>query len=225
MAFRLSTKGKKITEILLLTAVVIAAFFYWNSFFTFPIKLLVVLLHESCHGLMTLITGGRIIEMQITYQLGGALIAKGGNSLLIAPAGYIGSALVGALIFASTRNFRFSAGVCNVLAIIFLLLVVLYIKSIFGILFTLGFCVLFFLSPRVLPNFLHFFLLRIIGIISCLYVIIDIKEDLLTPGAHRTDASILASLTHIPAIGWGIIMFLVSVTVTLILIRDYLRKG
>ncbi|HEX2867230.1 MAG TPA: M50 family metallopeptidase [Ignavibacteriales bacterium] len=225
MAFRLSSKGKKITEILLLTAVVVAAFFYWDSFVTYPVKLLVVLLHESSHGLMTLITGGRIIEMQITYQLGGACIAKGGNSLFIAPAGYIGSALLGALIFASTKNFRFSLGVCNVLAIIFLLLVVLYIKTIFGILFTLGFCVLFFLSPRFLPKFLHFFLLRVIGIISCLYVIIDIKEDLLTSGAHRTDASILASLTHIPAIGWGIIMFLISVTVTLILIRDYLKRG
>lgn len=225
MAFRLSAKGKKITEILLLTAVVIAAFFYWNSFFTFPVKLLVVLLHESSHGVMTLLTGGRIIEMQITYQLGGSCIAKGGNPIFIAPAGYIGSALLGALIFASTKNFRFSSTVCTVLAIVFLLLVVLYIKTIFGILYTLGFSVLFFLSPRFLPNFIHFFLLRTIGIMSCLYVIIDIKEDLLTSGVHHTDASVLASATHIPAMGWGVIIFLVSVTVTVVLIRDYLKRG
>ena len=225
MAFRLSSKGKKITEILLLAAVVIAAFFYWNSFFTFPVKLLVVLLHESSHGLMTLLTGGRIIEMQVTYQLGGACISKGGNALFIAPAGYIGSALLGALIFASTRNFRFSSVVCNILALVFLLLVVLYIKTIFGILFTLGFSVLFFLSPRFLPNFLHFFLLRTIGIISSLYVITDIKEDLLTQGVHHTDATVMASLTHVPAIGWGLLMFLISITVTFVLVRDYLKRG
>lgn len=208
-----------------MTAVVIAAFFYWNSFFTFPVKLLVVLLHESSHGVMTLLTGGRIIEMQITYQLGGACIAKGGNPLFIAPAGYIGSALLGALIFASTKNFRFSSAVCNVLSLVFLLLVIFYIKTIFGILFTLGFCVLFFLSPRFLPNFLHFFLLRTIGIMSCLYVIIDIKEDLLTSGSHHTDAGVLAASTHISAMGWGVIMFLISVAVTFLLIRDYLKRG
>ncbi|MCU7490986.1 MAG: M50 family metallopeptidase [Ignavibacteria bacterium] len=226
MAFRLSAKGKKLTEIFLLTAVVIAAFFFWNSFVTFPVKLLVVLLHESSHGVMTLLTGGRIIEMQITYQLGGACVAKGGNPLIIAPAGYIGSALLGALIFASTKNFNFSRAVCDVLALVFLLLVILYIKTIFGVLFTLGFCLLFFLSPRFLPNFIHFFLLRTIGIMSCLYVIIDIKEDLLTSASQtNTDAGVLARATHIPAMGWGVIMFIVSVTVTFLLVRNYLKRG
>ncbi|MCU7495507.1 MAG: M50 family metallopeptidase [Ignavibacteria bacterium] len=225
MAFRLSSKGKKLTEIFLLTAVITAAFFFWNSFFTFPVKLLVVLLHESCHGIMTLLTGGSIVEMQITYQLGGCCVSKGGNPLFIAPAGYIGSALLGGLIFLSTKNFRFSTTVCNVLSLVFLLLVILYIKTIFGILFTLGFCVLFFLSPRFLPKFLHFFLLRAIGLISCFYVIVDIKEDLLTSGSRQTDASLMASMTHFPAMGWGIVMFLISIVLTVLLLRDYLKKG
>ncbi|MGE5402884.1 MAG: M50 family metallopeptidase [Ignavibacteriales bacterium] len=223
MPMKLSPKGKKVIEVISLAAVVVAAFIYWDSVAVFPVKLLTVLLHESSHALMTLVTGGSIMEMQVNYQLGGCCVSKGGNPLFIAPAGYIGSSLLGALLFASERKFKYSKIVCTVFAVAFVLLAFMYIKSIFGILFTLAFALLFFFSPRLLPQMVHSFLIRTLGMISCLYAVVDIKEDLLTAENHQTDAQVLAALTHVPAIWWGILWFAISIIVVYLLVRRDLR--
>lgn len=60
-----------------------------------PLKLFTIGLHELCHVVVAVLTGGRILRMTIDPHIGGATIVEGGYPKLILPAGYIGSTLVG----------------------------------------------------------------------------------------------------------------------------------
>ena len=222
---KLSPKGRKITEFLVLTSAIILSFIFWNTFYIFPIKLFVVLLHEISHGLAAIASGGNIAEIQINYNLGGAAKITGGNSLLIASAGYIGSLLWGGLLFLSARNQKFSIYVCTFYSIGILIITALFIKHLFGIFFALGFVIFLFISPRYLPDLFHKFSIKILGIISCLYTIFDIKSDLITLNYSSTDAQIIANITNIPAIFWGFLMLAVSLLIFYLLIRTNFKKA
>jgi hypothetical protein len=221
---KLSPKGKITVEVIVLVFSVFFTYFFWDSFFIYPIKLFVVLLHESTHCFFALISGGSVSEIKIDYQIGGACIIKGGSPVLIAASGYLGSLFFGGLLFISGKFFEFSKYVCSFLALIFLILIFSVVKELFGILFTLGFAVILFLSPRVLPVVAHSYLLKILGIISCLYTIIDIKDDLITTELRKTDAQILAVHTGIPAVVWGMTILLISIIILYFLLRFNFKK-
>jgi hypothetical protein len=216
---KLSKKGKIYIEVLILLASVLITYLFWNSFFIYPIKLFVVLLHESTHCLFALLSGGSVTEIKISYDIGGECIVRGGNPYLIAPSGYLGSLVFGGLLFISGKYYKFSKYVCSILAAIFLILIFTLIKTLFGILFTFGFAVVLILSPYALPVIIHSFLLKILGTISCLYTIIDIKDDLITTELRTTDAQLLASLTGVSAIVWGILLLLISIILVIFLVR------
>ncbi|MCX6149259.1 MAG: M50 family metallopeptidase [Ignavibacteriales bacterium] len=221
---KLSSKGKTIIEVTVLLIAVTITYLFWNSFFIYPVKLFVVLLHELSHCIFALVSGGSVTEIKIDYQVGGECLVKGGNPYLIASAGYLGSLLLGGLLFISSNKYKFSKYFCTVLSLIFLIACITLIKSPFGILFTIGFSIILFFSPRILPNIVHSYLFKILGTISCLYTIIDIKDDLITSEYRRTDAQILADLTGVPAIIWGISIFIISVLVVYFLVRFNFRK-
>lgn len=222
---KLSPQGKTAVEVMVIASSVLFTYFFWNSFFIYPIKLFVVLLHESTHCLFALISGGSVSEIKIDFQIGGACIVKGGSPVLIASSGYLGSLFFGGLLFISGKFLEFSKYVCSILAIIFLILIFSVIKELFGILFTLGFAVILFLSPRVLPVIVHSYLLKILGTISCLYTIIDIKDDLITTELRKTDAQILAVHTGISATVWGIAILLISIIFLYFLLRFNFKKS
>ena len=52
--------------------------------------------------------------------------------------------------------------------------------------------------------------MRTIGLISMMYVLFDIKEDLLTLTYRKTDSQQLAIITTVPSIVWAIIWFSVT---------------
>ncbi len=222
---KLSPKGRKITEFIVLASVIILSFIFWNTYYIFPIKIFVVLLHEISHGLAAIASGGNILEIQINYNLGGVCKIKGGNSLLIASAGYIGSLLWGGLLFLSARKQNFSTYVCTFISIGLIIITALFIKHVFGIFFTLGFAIFLFISPRYLPDLFHQLSIKTLGIISCLYTIFDIKSDLITLNYRSTDAQVIANITNVPALFWGILMLTVSLLIFYLLIRANFKKA
>ncbi len=219
MRFKLSPKGKKYTEALILVCTAIATYFFWDSFFLYPIKLFVVLLHESTHAIAAFVSGGSVKGIEINYAVGGSCIVKGGNQFAIAISGYLGSLLWGGLLFISAKKFKFSKYYCWFLSAGMLFLIIFLIKDLFGIFFTLGFAIILALSPLVFPFIVHSYLLKILGMISCLYTIIDIKEDLVTTEYHISDAQILSQATSVPAVAWGIIIMTVAIIIFYYLLK------
>jgi hypothetical protein len=55
------------------------------------------------------------------------------------------------------------------------------------------------------------FILKVIGLTSCLYAILDIKSDVLDRSYLRSDARMLAELTYLPTMFWGLLWIAIAV--------------
>lgn len=90
-----------------LVAVVIA-YILWNvpqlDFLVYPLRLFVTYVHEAGHSLMALLTGGDVIGFSVSADGSGLATTRGGSRALILPAGYLGAAAFGALLFFVTNR-------------------------------------------------------------------------------------------------------------------------
>lgn len=222
---KLSAKSKKQIELGIIISVCILTIIFWNSVVIYPIKLFVVLLHEMSHGLAAIFTGGKIVSMEVTSNLGGKCVTHGGNTIIISSAGYIGSLLWGWALFYSGYNFDFSIWFNSFLAAFLILITANFLTGAAGVIVTLVFAVIILLSPRLFNKTVHAYLMKFLGIISCLYVVADIREDLLTTEYRQTDAQMIADLTGIPAVLIGIVWFAISVGAVYLLFKLSYKKG
>lgn len=67
----------------------------------YPFKLFGTFVHEWCHALVAIATGGSVVQLQINGDLSGETFTRGGWTLLIYSAGYVGAAVSGALLLLS----------------------------------------------------------------------------------------------------------------------------
>jgi hypothetical protein len=189
------------------------AIWFWDSLLLYPVKIFVVLLHELSHGLAAVATGGQIISIEVTELIGGLCRFQGGNPVFVASAGYLGSLAGGSLILvlAGTGAGRWAtAGI----ALLMLAVAAVWVENTFGIFFTAGFAVLMLAAGRFLPYWALRLCLQFLGTASCLYVLVDIKEDLLRLDQQGSDAEALASLTGLPALFWGAVWGMVALIMT-----------
>ncbi|MBD3304946.1 hypothetical protein GF339_01180, partial [candidate division KSB3 bacterium] len=162
--------------------------------FIYPIKLFVVVLHEFSHGLAAIVTGGSIVRIEINQQIGGMCYTMGGSRLIVASAGYLGSIVWGGLILIIAVRTRYD----NILGMgvggLLILLAVLYIRNLFGFLFTAGFGIALIAISHFAKNAVIDLIMKFLGMTSCLYVLIDIKQDLIDRTNIGSDADAIALL-------------------------------
>jgi len=212
-------KKDQITELVILLTILIISFFLWDTYFIYPIKLFVVLLHEISHAIATILSGGKIIEMNIGFDLGGKCETEGGNTIFIASAGYLGSLLWGLLFFLSPNNKKTGLWIIiSISALILITTISVSANSTFVILALILSSLLvtsaFFLRIPIIT-----IIVRAFGLISCIYVLFDIKDDLLSRATVLSDASILSSLTNIPVTLIGLSWAFVSIIGIYIAVR------
>jgi predicted membrane protein len=71
----------------------------------YPFKLFATFVHEWCHALVAIATGGHVLALQINADLSGETLTAGGWLLPIFSAGYTGAAIVGALLLLIPTRF------------------------------------------------------------------------------------------------------------------------
>ena len=71
----------------------------------YPFKLFGTFVHEWCHALVAIFTGGSVVQLQINPDLSGETFTRGGWELPIFSAGYVGAAVVGALLLLAPTRF------------------------------------------------------------------------------------------------------------------------
>jgi len=187
----------------------------WHTSFVQPIKLMVVLLHEMSHGLMALASGGTVFDIIVTPQEGGACQSEGGNALLVAGAGYLGSMFFGGMILRASRGGSSVPVTFALLTLLVLGAAVTVLHDPYSRTFALSLAGFFILVGLLAPWFLGAVFLRAIGTVSCLYAIFDIYSDVLVTSPLASslpnDAETFASLTGLPVEGVGLCWLLVSV--------------
>jgi len=222
---KLSKKGKQYFELVIISLIVITTIILWNSIIIYPVKLFVVLLHEISHGIVAVVSGGKIISIQISENLGGQCVTSGGVPFIVASAGYLGSLVFGSAIFISSYDKKYSSWITTIIAIILIFFSANYIAGSVGIIISLLYAAVLYLSPRYFNKTVHMYLMKTLGLISSLYVLVDIKEDLLTLEYRESDSNILESITGINAAVWGLLWFITSAVIIYFLLRYSYSRG
>ncbi|KAJ3013998.1 hypothetical protein HKX48_005410 [Thoreauomyces humboldtii] len=205
------------------TIIFIAVYFavivvLWNvpylKLILWPFKIVTVGLHEFGHALAGLCTGAKIVSITLDPDEGGLTKMRGGNPYVSLPAGYIGSAFWGALMIFAGFDVLASK-IVSVMIGLAMLLTLYWARN----WLTRGVTVLFIGLLVLLwwadtGYYLRYFVL-FFGVMSCLYSLWDIIEDLVTRKVNESDASQFAHLCCGGCIGaqvWGAIWFLISLS-------------
>lgn len=227
MSFQKEQPQSDAGQIWILLAIFVLILLLWNTILLVPLKILVVFFHELSHGIAALLTGGSFSRIEINALEGGLTYTQGGNRFLIASAGYIGSMLWGAWLILSARYVRRKQIVTFLLGLLILLTGLIFVRPFFsfGLLFCLmSSALLLYLAGR-LTSSAHDVLLKVIGITSCLYAVLDIKSDVLDRPYMHSDAVTLQQLTYIPSIIWGLLWIAISLVCTWYCLRLATRAG
>ncbi len=208
---------------LILFSVIIAIFFLWSTPALYPLKLLIVFFHESSHALMTIATGGQVIELEIDRMQGGHVISAGGNRFITLTAGYLGSLIWGVVIYLLAVGSKYDKAIMFCLGIIIMVVTTLFVRDLFAFGFS-GLTGLFMILMGVkAPMQINDIILRVIGVTSMSYVPLDVYSDTIARTSLRSDAFMLAEEFGGTTVLWGTIWLLVSVVILIATLKISLK--
>lgn len=204
----------------------VAAALMWlgGSAWTAPLEILVVFFHEASHALMTVVTGGKVMSMQVTVERGGEVLSAGGNRFLTLSAGYLGSLLIGASLLVAAMRSRHDRMILAAVALCMALATVLFMRNFFGFGYGIGMAVALLAIARFLPEQASDFSLRLIGVMSLLYVPRDIFSDTIQRSQLQSDARMLAQEFGGGTWLWGGLWLLLSLWICYLAVRWSLRR-
>jgi hypothetical protein len=217
---------RKLRLIAALSAFIVALWLLWTTPVVYPLKIFVVLLHEISHGMAAVVTGGTVDRILLDTRQGGATWTRGGNAFLILSAGYLGSLLWGLLLIelGGARAAR-ARWALTTLATVLLVVAILYVRSLFGFLFTIAFGAALLFASRRLPPLGVARVLMALGVTSALYALLDIRSDVLQRPHLPSDAYMLGEMTGIPALAWGIAWIVLALVSCALALRRWLRRA
>jgi hypothetical protein len=195
-------------------------FVLWNipqlDFILYPFRLFVTFVHEAGHAVAAVVSGGRVIEFTVFGNGTGIATTAGGNRLLILPAGYLGAALFGAVLFYLVNSVPFPRKISLAVGTL-MIVVALYLGASGIALFTgvLGGLGLLYLSLRGSIH-LNTLVLNLLAVLTGLNAVLDlvflVQNSHAALGPVRNDAAAMAELTPgIPAVVWALIWALIAV--------------
>ncbi|KAK7431349.1 hypothetical protein QQZ08_002120 [Neonectria magnoliae] len=176
-----------------------------------PFKMLVIAFHEFGHAITAVLTGGRVKSISLDPNEGGVTHMVGGKSALTLPAGYLGSSIIGALLTFCGFNIVASKVASIVLGVCFLLTLWWGKRdwlTIVTVLLAVGLLIAcWFISHAQALRFVVLF----IGVMSSLYSVWDICDDLILRKVNSSDASVFAKRYGGSSQCWGVIWSIISV--------------
>ncbi|MGA9521423.1 MAG: M50 family metallopeptidase [Myxococcaceae bacterium] len=205
-------------RLIALVAALAVGLIFWDSPALWPLKLLVVMMHESGHALGTLLVGGSVDHVVLNANESGACLSRVPNGLLaqvvVYSSGYVGSAVAGAALLLATFRFRLRRAVLVLTCVWLAVMGVVYAGNLFTLLFCLGTAALLAVCARLLSEGAVEVMNLFTAAFSALYVVFDLRDDLWD---HRvravSDAALLADLTWVPAVVWAVLWSLFSLTI------------
>ena len=162
-------------------------------------------LHELCHALAALATGGVVGEIKVFADTSGVTYTSGGIQPVIQMAGYLGASLFGAFMVQFAVMVKAAKTWLRVLGVAILLSNILLVRGdIVG--WPMG------ISGKLQGDNL-LFAAQFLAVQQCLNSLKALRDLLAVSGAGTmaSDAQNLANDTHIPAIFWALLWTGVSV--------------
>ncbi|MBZ0306551.1 MAG: M50 family metallopeptidase [Anaerolineae bacterium] len=117
-------------DLLLAIAAFVIAFILWQfralSPIIYPLRLFVTFIHELGHGTAALATGGEFRNFQVESSGAGLAYSAGGVRPIVISAGYVGTAIFGAILLYAANRVKNVHRVAVLLGICFILLTLAY---------------------------------------------------------------------------------------------------
>ena len=155
----------------------------------YPVRLFVTFVHEAGHTLAALLTGGQVQGFEVMPDGSGMASVAGGSVALIAPAGYLGAALLGSLLFFLTNRIpRWTRGLSFVMGLAIVILTLAFALPgdgrsatalIVGIGFGVGLMAMGWFAPRIV----NVFALNTLAILTGLNAVFDLWAIITNPAA------------------------------------------
>jgi hypothetical protein len=192
----------------------------WPTLAVYPLKIFVVFLHELSHAMAGVATGGHVERITLSAAEGGATYVRGGSGFITLSAGYLGSLVWGLLLLlaANARPARARATL-SALAVLTLFATVMFVRSMFGFGFGLMFGLVLLIASRRLPAAGVRVALTVLGLTSALYAVLDIRDDVLARPSAESDANMLAHMTGIPTVVWGVLWITIALVCCWLVLR------
>lgn len=202
---------------LVIAALITVALYFvpYVGFVTYPLRLLVTFIHEGCHAVMAVMTGGVVNTLIIRPDASGVTWSAGGFGPLVSSAGYLGATLFGALLIAALRKGIAARTLLLATGVIIGLLTICFVRpqldEITNLPLTLGagigltvalIAAGLRLSERIAGQVAAF-----IGVQCILNALFDLRTlfDLSVTTNVGTDAQNMARMTLIPAVVWSVL--------------------
>ncbi len=154
-----------------------------------------VLVHEFGHAFATRISGGQVMALVVGSDGGGFVQSVGGLRTLILPAGYLGSAVIGSVVFYFNNRYQWGAVVAFGVGIVMGLFALTYAQpdQVTGTQLTLivafVLCVVVFLVSKYLPWHFGVTLINVLAAYIALDAINGLHAlELLSQQDHANDA-------------------------------------
>jgi hypothetical protein len=213
-----SAAGLDTARLLALVALAVAGVWLWDVPWLAPLRLLVVLVHETGHALATLAFGGRVERVVISANESGqclsALPPGWMAQVAVYSAGYVGSALSGALQLILAFRFRLHRPVLFAMGAWVTTMGLLYAGNAFTVAFCLVAGAALLVLAKVLPGGAVRGVVMGLAVFTGLYALFDLRDDLWNSSVRGvSDAALLATQTHLPALLWAALWSLVSVAI------------
>lgn len=204
--------GGGLGKIGLVGGVFVAVLLGWYAApLVYPLRLLTVLLHEGGHAVVTLLTGGEVVEIRVNAEESGHTLSRGGVHFLILHGGYLGSLLAGLALTSAPVAARGPTFLLGILAFVALgWIPVLSFGFAYTLAVALGLCALALRTSHGTCRLV----LRALG----LFVVADAVRDVLSD-LGRGDAALLAGLTGVPAVVWSALWLAASVALLIRAVR------
>jgi hypothetical protein len=178
----------------------------------YPFRLLGTFIHEVCHGLAAILTGGSFQRFAVQQDRTGIAWYTGGISWIVTSAGYMGCAGVGGLLLLAAASDLHGGDVLFWLGV-GLMVTLLFVRNLFGMFSGLLLAgALIYLGLHLSANWAEYLLLFLavqvmLNAMQSLFALVRISRmrvDL------PTDAQLMREMTGIPAFFWAFLWTLVS---------------
>ncbi|WNS41267.1 M50 family metallopeptidase [Paenibacillus sp. MMS20-IR301] len=196
------------TLLFLAGSAVLTRFIPFSSLF----RNLDTMFHEFGHALVTLLLSGSVLRIELYADHSGvtySAIAAGGKAILVSLSGYPLASLFSLLLFYLYSKGKRQWGLILASSVA-LIMLVLYVRGGFGMLWLSGFILLnaamLFLWPKISKYYYLFlaFLTLEESVMGTLYLL---SASVMAP-SRAGDAANLARLTPLPALVWALLFFL-----------------
>ncbi len=156
-------------------------------------QLFLTFVHEACHGIAAILTGGELHSFVINADTSGMALTRGGFRPVILLAGYAGSALVGGALLVAARAHGLEKAICWAIAGFLGVFTLLFVRNLFGFGVGFGLAAFFAYVARRGAGWQLAFLLSFLAVQSILNAFKDLLTLVLLSGRGTlTDAQLMS---------------------------------